>query len=414
LSATGPFPWRLPTPGPASTVLAAAVTVQVAVSVLEQGVPTLAFAFQRDLRLSATEVGLLVSLFNLGRMVGSIPWGRAVDSQGTRRVLVLGGGGLALFATVTSLSPDPLIGPCLFVAGLFAASVSPAGIRLLMSHFEPARHSVVLGLRQTAIPVGGALAAFTLPALALAVDWRFAIAMAGLGVLIASIPVICVAPARASVARDRPRQARRWRQDLERFSAAGAARVTGWGMVLVAAQYGVVTYGIILLEDRFGMRAATAALLVGGTQLAGASGRVGWVMLGNRVFEGRPEKTMCALTLVGALGIAILVALPSSASAVAITGAFLLTGVAVTGWPGLYVSFISTRAHTDHVGATVGLGLTFINLAALTGPPVLGLLVDHAGGHRAAWGTLAAALLLSLLTLRRVGAASRGAAREVH
>jgi MFS family permease len=397
--------------GSASAVLAAAVTVQVAVSVLEQGVPTLAFAFKRDLALSATEVGLLVSSFNLGRMAGSVPWGRAVDAQGVRRILAVGGFGLALLAGATSISPDGLVAPCLFAAGVFAASVSPAGIKLLMGVYPSDKHGLVVGLRQTAIPVGGALAAFTLPALAVAVDWRFAIACAGVGVLLATIPVVLSAPSRESF--EAPAQPRPRRGSFRRFAGNGIGPVTGWGMVLVAAQYGVVTYGIIVMEERFGLSIGYAALVVGLAQLAGASGRVGWVLLGDRFFSGRPRATMVALTLVGIAGLTMIVALPAAAGPLPVTAAFLLTGVAVTGWPGLYVSFLSARAPAAEVGATIGFSFAFINLAALAGPPLLGLVVDLAGDHRAAWGLLAAALAASLLSLRHVRE-PRGAEHAIH
>lgn len=373
---------------------------------LEQGVPTLAFAFQRDLALSAAEVGLLVSSFNVGRMVGSVPWGRAVDAYGTRTVLAVGGFGLAALAGLTSLSPNPLVGPCLFGAGVFAASVSPAGIKLLMGAYPASKHGLVVGMRQTAIPVGGAIAAFTLPALALAVDWRFAVACAGLAVLVCSVPVVLSAPRRQRRAapQERPRAARKpLGSGIRRFATRGIGRVTVWGMVLVAAQYGVVTYGIILIEDRFGLGVAFGALVVGLAQLAGASGRVGWVILGERVFGGRPQATMLALTLLGVAGVTTIVALPASAGPVPVAVAFVLTGMAVTGWPGLYVAFVSTRAPRAHVGATVGYGFAFINLAALAGPPLLGLIVDHTGDHRVAWGVLALALAASALTLRHVG-----------
>lgn len=388
----------------ASAILAAAVTVQVAVSVLEQGVPTLAFAFQRDLGLSAAEVGLLVSSFNVGRMAGSVPWGRAVDLYGTRTVLAVGGFGLAALAGLVSVGPDALIGPLLLAAGVFAASVSPAGIKLLMGAFPPSRHGLVVGMRQTAIPVGGAIAAFTLPALALAVDWRLSIACAGAAVLVCSVPVVLMAPRREAGARRLAVRGPRapFGSGFRAFAVRGIGRVTVWGMVLVAAQYGVVTYGIIVMEDRFGLAAGFAALIVGLAQLAGASGRVFWVIIGERVFHGRPRPTMLTLTLVGIAGVTTIVALPSSAGPLPVAIAFLLTGTAVTGWPGLYVAFVSTRAAHDHVGATLGYGFAFINLAALAGPPLLGLIVDQTGDHRAAWGLLAVALTASLLTLRHV------------
>jgi predicted MFS family arabinose efflux permease len=277
----------------------------------------------------------------------------------------------------------------------------------------------VVGLRQTAIPVGGAVAAFTLPTLAVAVDWRFAIACAGAVVLVASVPVVLSAPAGGGA---RPvavaPAARRRRADplgsLRRFGRDGVGGATAWGMVLVAAQYGTVTYGILLLHDRFGMSTGQAALVVGLAQLAGATGRVGWVLVGDRVFPGRPERTMGALTLLGVAGCAVVVALPAAASPVVVAVAFLITGVAVTGWPGLWVSYVSTHTPPARVGASMGYGNALVNLAALSGPPILGAVLDATGDHRSLWAVMGLGLAASLLCLRFVAASPGGPAHAVH
>ena len=163
----------------ARRILAAAVVVQAAVSFSEQGVPTLGVFLEEDLSLSATEVGALVAMLGLGRLASFYAAGRAVDARGERRVLLVGALGTGLFMALAAGVGYTAMLVVFFLAGVFLATATPAGGKLVFGSVAAHRRSLAMGLRQAAVPAGGLAAAAVLPALAGLTSWRASLLLAG-------------------------------------------------------------------------------------------------------------------------------------------------------------------------------------------------------------------------------------------
>ena len=105
--------------------------------------------------LAATWVGTLLTL---------LPWGLAADRFGERVVL-----GRGSRAARLSSPPPPMrrasrwLVAFLGLAGAAGASVNSASGRAVMQWFQPSQRGLALGIRQTAIPAGGLVAALVLP-----------------------------------------------------------------------------------------------------------------------------------------------------------------------------------------------------------------------------------------------------------
>jgi MFS family permease len=124
--------------------------------------------FLRDrYHLSLGETGVLISASLAGSVLSLVPWGFATDRFGERAVLLAGLGscGTALVAAAFAHGFWPLLA-LLLVAGLAGASVQAASGRAVMAAFPLEQRGLALGIRQTAIPIGGALGAALLPVLA--------------------------------------------------------------------------------------------------------------------------------------------------------------------------------------------------------------------------------------------------------
>ena len=129
--------------------------------------------------MSAGVAGLIVACFPLGRVLGSYVAGVAADRLGERRVLLFGGLSCGVLSWLAAASPVLVLALLFVVAGAFSAAATPAGGRMVMAAFPPRRHGLALGVRQTGIPLGGLIATATLPSLAHAAGWRWALVAAG-------------------------------------------------------------------------------------------------------------------------------------------------------------------------------------------------------------------------------------------
>ncbi|HEX7526621.1 MAG TPA: MFS transporter, partial [Gaiellaceae bacterium] len=147
-------------------MLAAGTFAQATYSAIWFGVAVMAPALRDRYHLSLSQTGILLGASLGGSVVTLVPWGMAADRLGERAVLVTGVGacGLALLAAARVSGFWPLLG-CLLVAGMSGASVQSASGRAVMAWFSQAQRGLALGIRQTAIPIGGFVVSLGLPPL---------------------------------------------------------------------------------------------------------------------------------------------------------------------------------------------------------------------------------------------------------
>src|SRR5439155_23573771 len=134
-----------------------------------------------------TRIGVRLRAVSAGMMVSLRPSGIVADRTGERVVVVAGatGAAAALAALGWSGSFLWLVG-LLAVAGVFGASVNAASGRAVLSWFGRAERGLALGIRQTAIPLGGTVAAASLPWVARADGLRTAFISLAVGCLVAA------------------------------------------------------------------------------------------------------------------------------------------------------------------------------------------------------------------------------------
>jgi sugar phosphate permease len=148
-------------------VLAAGTVAQASFSAITVGLAVLAPVLRDEYDLSLSQVGVVLSAAWLGATVTLLPWGLAADRYGERVVLVLGllGSSACLVGASDAGSFEVLLA-LLVLSGAAGASVNSASGRAVMHWFAPSERGLALGIRQTAIPLGGLVVAIVLPGLA--------------------------------------------------------------------------------------------------------------------------------------------------------------------------------------------------------------------------------------------------------
>jgi MFS family permease len=383
-------------------VLTAAIIAQVAVSFSEVALPTLSGFIKDDLGVSATVIGLLVSAFTGGRILGSYAGGAAADRLGSRFMLgvapcVMG----ALIAVASTMALGVFV-VLMAMAGIFAATVTPAGGKFVASAFPASRRGFPMGLRQAAVPVGGLLAALVLPVVVHAAGWRAALTIAGLVTIAGGLGALAVTkqPVGSSV-----------RLRSESTTQAGPPRpvlwqdrrvmlLTAWGCLLVGGHYAIITFLPIYAYEGHGMSLTAGTLLVAVAQLGAMIGRVLWGLISDRLLQGRRRPVMRAITLMGITTALLFAVLPRDTSFAVFAFVAFLGGASVIAWQTIYLTAIIEVADEAHAGAVSGFGLTFIATAITVSPTLYGFVIDVAGGFQAMWLTLAAVLVVALMLTR--------------
>jgi sugar phosphate permease len=315
---------------------------------------------------------LLVACPTAGLLLTLIGWGAAADHWGERVVLATGLGlaGLVLIAARAVHGPAGL-GACLALAGAAGGSVFAASGRLILGWFARRERGLAMGIRQSAQPLGVALAAATLPALG----------AHGLGAPLTFLGVFCVAAAAAVLVlvRDPPRPARPaagqprpaspYRQPvLWRIHAASA--------LLVVPQFTVATFALVFLVDARGWTALAAGRLLAVAQACGAGSRLGAGYWSDRAGSRmRPMRLLALSTGAGLLALAAAVAAGSSAA----VPVLLACGVVAVSTNGLAFTAVAEYAGSAWAGRALGIQNTGQNALAAATPPVMALAIGAIG-----------------------------------
>ncbi len=433
--------------GPGSrrwVVLFAGLVAMTAGCTFQYGLAYLIPAFRAE-GLSLEQAGILVACPTAGLLLTLVAWGAAADRWGERLVL---GVGLALAGAVllaaTAVQGTAALGVCLAAAGAAGASVYAASGRLILGWFPVRQRGLAMGIRQSAQPLGVAVAALVLPSIgahgrsaALAFLGSFCLAAA---VLVAAAVRDPVRPPRGAQPQGRspyrrdpvpsgPDGTSLARTSRSGTSPAGTSRAgTGGGgtrtvlfrihaasALLVVPQFAVATFALVFLVDVHGLGAVMAGRLLAIAQACGAFSRLGAGVWSDRA--GSRMRPMRLLAVATALILAALAAGAAVRAPWAIAALFAAVIVSVS-TNGLAFTAVAEHAGSSWAGRALGIQNTGQNAFAAATPPVLAAVIG-AVGYPAAFGVVAlfpltAAALVPVDGERRAAAlAARAEAADV-
>ncbi len=363
-------------------ILAVGTVAQAATVTFIYGIPMLVPTLRASDGLSLFGASLIVSAPIVGMLLTLILWGAAADHFGERVVIASGMAlaSAALGATWFVHSPAWLC-VWLVLAGSAGASVNAASGRMVMGWFSVRERGLAMGTRQTAQPLGVAIAALVLPPvadqhgahIALLVPAAFCAVMALL------VLVIVIDPPRAAHAlAEAPASPYRGESTLWRIHASSA--------LLVVPQFAVATFTLVFLVGQRHWDAVSAGRVVFCFQFAGAIGRIGVGVWSDRVGSRLgPMRQLAVASAMLMLGLAI--GAVSGGGWIIIV--FGLAAIVTVADNGLAYTAVAELAGAQWSGRALGVQNTGQNVAAVLTAPVLAVLI---GSSHYALGFAAAAL----------------------
>ena len=345
----------------------------------------LAPALRERYSLSLTEVGVVLAAEWIGLTFAMLPWGFAVDRFGERWTLTVGLGACSGFLAGAAYAPGFVsLVLLLGLAGIAGGSVQSGSGRAVMRWFDADERGLAFGIRQTAVPVGGALAAVTLPLLGGPKEgFLFLAAFVAVG---AAAGAIVLRPGRSETL------------ELEDVESSLRDRrlwlVCAVGGFYVTAQVALMGFVVLFLHDDRGFSPGAAAGVLAASQVLVAVLRIGmgrWSdLVGSRV---RPlHITGVAMTVA-----LVLVALLATA-ADPIVAVVLVAATAVSmAWNGIAFT-LAAELGGRRGGAAIGLQQTVLAAVGVVTPIAFATIVSlsswRVGFALAALGPLAGVALL--------------------
>jgi len=377
-------------------VLAIGTGAQAAYSAVFLGVAVLAPALREHYSLSLAATGVLIAGPGLGSMLTLLPWGLLVDHVGERIVTVVGLGLAAAALGGAAFVPDtPRLIALLVVAGAAGASVNSATGRAVMTWFEAGERGLALGVRQTAIPIGGALAALALPPIVHVGGVRAAFVALGAGCLFAALVALvglrraphadatALVPRAVNPLRERPI----W------------ALAVGSGL-LTCVQASIIGFTVLYLHSAKGFSTGQAGAVLAAIQGLGAAGRIGIGRWSDRLGERMHLLRSVALALAAA---ATLTALAAGSPAAVVVPVLVVAGGLSMSWNALSFTATAELAGHGRSGAALGFQQSVLAVSSSATAPAFAAIASGAS-WQAAFAAVAVCPFAGYAVLRSVDA----------
>jgi len=381
-------------------VLFGITVAQASEAFLVQGLPSLTPFIQTDMGLTKAQLGWVTSSVWAGMTVSSIPLGFFIDVFGVRRTLLSGLTLLGALAILASRSTSLwALYTCLFIAGVGFASVYPSTTKATMYWAPLSVRGTFMGIKQTGVSVGAAIAAMVLPRLALAVGWRSALATAG--AIVIALGLFCYTLYREHPQERGPREAKRGKNGGSVLSTVLRSPVI-WrlnivGLFLLTCQASTTTWLILYLKTDAGYDVVLAGSVLAALQAGGMIGRLGWGAASDVLAGGRRKPVMMCIEIMMALSLAAVTALGAGTPVWAVYGLAGLLGCAVMGWVPMNTIMRAELAGKEATGTVIAVGATVGSFGSIFGPPLFGYLTDSFSSFRPAWLLLACLGVLAFL-----------------
>lgn len=349
-------------------VLGAGAAAQTTYSAITVGLPAITPQLREHYDLTLGQIGVVLGAAGAGMVLGLLPWGLATDRLGERAVVSIGlsAGGVALLGIAFTDDYALLVAGLALFALCGCAVIAGSG-RAVAGWFPREERGLALGIRQTAVPVGGALAAICLPLLANAGGTQAAFIALGTGCLLGALCALTLIrdppihePTGATIDPSPLRSRRVWVLSLGTAS-------------FLTAQIAVLGYLVLFLHDERGVSTHTAAALLAVTNLLGGVARIAAGRLSDRVHARiRPLRILGTASAVSTLLVAVLVDAPLGV----LVPTFVLCGLLASSWNGLAFTAAAEAVPRNRSGAVLGFQQTLFALFVTVLPIIFAALVE--------------------------------------
>jgi len=374
------------------TILALGTGAQTAYSAVFLGIPVLAPALQNEYDLDLTQVGLAIAAANAGSVFTLLAWGLLADRVGERVVLAAGLAGCGAGLLVAAFAPSfGVLVVALALGGASGASVNAASGRAVMSWFGQEERGFALGIRQTALPIGGLLAALLLPPIEAAGGLRAGLVALAVGCLVAAL-------AGASGLREAPHEEGELSDIGHPVRDPRMWQLSVGSALVLAAQISILSFLILFLHGERGLSTAEAAGVFALIQALGAVARVVTGRWSDRLKARIAPLRRLALGLSVSLATA---AVLLTAPLPILIPVFVAAGALSLSWNGLSFTAAAELAGRRRAGAALGFQQTALAITSAAAPPAFAAVVE-AGSWSLAYGLAAAMPVAGVAVMRQL------------
>jgi MFS family permease len=365
-----------------ASALCATLLIQIVSSFASAAIPLLGPILTQRWGLPPESIGYVSAIVSIGICWCLACGGPMLDHYGPIRTLQLS---LACVAAGVALLAYPNVFVGLLGAlaiGLGVAPNNPAGSKILMGTAPPRHRTLIFSIRQAGVPLGGAIAGFTIAPAVLALGFANAI---WLIIVIVVLSALAVQPFQPRLDAEKGPLNHAW----ARFFLSPAALLrsasvirthpalpllTAMGVAFSISQASVTAFTATYLVTQQGKSLAEAGTFVAVLLTASTLSRIflGW--LADRL--GRGLLLLYLLSLATSAAILLLV-WSAAAPAIWVYACVALVGATALGWNGVYMAELARLAPPALIGDVTSASNLFGFVGSVCGPIVFAVIANR-------------------------------------
>ena len=368
------------------------LAVQIQASLIVFTPPILAPDAQQDIGVSAAAVGLVTALIYLASVPSALVSGLLVSRIGAIRVSQL----CVLFASTGIIlisTGDPLIIVIgALVVGIGYGAVTPSSSTVLADQAPENVRSLIFSIKQSGVPIGGAIAGTLVPFLMYRFGWREAAIITG---LIGFFVIVLAQLIQKKI--DRPTlRSPDLAQSLSLikpikfvFADRKLRELAVSSFAFSGMQMSLGSYLVVMLTEQAQLTVAVAGYALSVAMIAGVIGRLFWGGLAD--YGISPRRVLGFLGFLMGLSASAICFVNSEFSITLVYVLAFFFGASAVGWNGVYIAEVARIAPTGQTGMATGgsLAMTYSGVVLL--PTSFWLIYLITNSY--IWGFLALGLL---------------------
>lgn len=386
-------------------ILLVATLSQTAATFVTYGMGPVASFYQMEWHLTSFQTGLIVSAINIGPIFSMLLFGYLMDKKGEKQII--GWGSILLGLSALLLIPVnhyTTLLLVLIVVGIWYGSAQTGGSTAIVKWFPNKHRGLAIGIRQTGIPIGGALASTLLTYLyqhhhLSSVHLAQGLMAVGGGLLFlllykepkqhdtATAPLIPF--------KEKMRAIRHNRALYPLFFV---------GMVMMSLQMIIIAHFMSYLHHEGGYTLTEAGRYLSLILLGGMLGRIVLAWMSDQYFAQKRETLLVLVMVATFLMVGCLpFVIHSKGLMILFCSVF---GFLALGWYSIYITCVTEQSDSQAVGLTVSAALTINQFFIVLAPTVYGLLVAVFSSYQLALDVIAVMVILGAFHLYRTSQSS--------
>ncbi|EEL61939.1 MFS transporter [Bacillus cereus] len=379
-----------------------ATVAQTTATLITYGVGAFALFWKEEYALTNTEIGLLVSVVNIGPLFCMLFVGRLLDQYNEKLLISISsfllGSSFLLTNMVNGFNGLLFV---LLLVGTFYSVSQPGGSKVIMKWFSKENRGLAMGIRQAGIPIGGTLAGVLIPFLTIKYNMAYAVN---------SIACICIIGGflffifyKEPYIQEKVKQERSklsfWMQLKEVMCKKELYAIYITGICMISLQMVLVAHFIEFLVLEQSITPILAGKVFSVMFFSGMAGRVILAATSDLFYKGN-RRTLLFITVCISIFFILILVMSIHTITNVLYGVSALLGFFSIGWFSLFITEVAESASEESVGMTVSFALTLNQIAIIAAPALFGYIVDKKG-YTYAWLCIVVLLTISAVSLYR-------------